>query len=166
MISFYIVQGFLKHSNISPPWSLGHLVHSVNHLSSLGSTQPVQQICATITKLVSITRTLSAICPPIFPCVERSKNSLKCLARGHKCPDQDSNPHSAEHSAEQAVPIISILIPRDDKSHRAIFLTAYLACLSQAATVPRSPFWWSIGLRVNAASPKMRTSLNNAQFES
>ena len=27
--------------------------------------------------------------------------------------------------------------------------------------MPRSPCWWSLGLRVNAASPKMRTSLNN-----
>ena len=40
------------------------------------------------------------------------------------------------------------------------------ARMSHVANVPRSPFWWSIGLRVNAASPKMRTSLNNAQFES
>ena len=30
--------------------------------------------------------------------------------------------------------------------------------------MPRSPCWWSIGLRVNAASPKMRTSLNNTRW--
>ena len=38
-----------------------------------------------------------------------------------------------------------------------------LARTSHAATVPRSSFWWAIGLQVNAASPKMWTSLNNAQ---
>ena len=40
-----------------------------------------------------------------------------------------------------------------------------LACTSHAATVPRSPFWWwAIGFCVNAASPKMCTSLNNPQW--
>ena len=32
-------------------------------------------------------------------------------------------------------------------------------------TVPRSPFWWSIGLHVITDSPKMRTSLNSAQSD-
>ena len=37
--------------------------------------------------------------------------------------------------------------------------------MAYAATVPRSPFWWAIGLRVNTAPPKMRTSLNSAQWQ-
>ena len=35
---------------------------------------------------------------------------------------------------------------------------------SHTATVPCSLFWWAIALYVTAASPKMRTSMNNAQW--
>ena len=40
-----------------------------------------------------------------------------------------------------------------------------LARTSHAATVPRPPCWWAIGLHRNSASPKMRTSLTDTQCD-
>ena len=39
-----------------------------------------------------------------------------------------------------------------------------LARASPRRQMPRSPCWWSIGLRVNAVSPKMRCSLNSTSW--
>ena len=79
--------------------------HSLNHLSSLCSIQPVPPNMQR-TKLNhggryrTTTRTISALTEhPLTP-GWREAIIVKCLAQGHKCHNQDSNPHSAEQNQQ------------------------------------------------------------------
>ena len=46
-VALYTPKGITKRFQHYYPWSLGLLIHSLNHLSSLGSIQRMQQMCAT-----------------------------------------------------------------------------------------------------------------------
>ena len=46
-VALFTQEGRLKALPTLLPLVTGHLNHSLNHLSSLGSIQPVQEICAT-----------------------------------------------------------------------------------------------------------------------
>ena len=58
------------------PWSLGHLIHSLNHSQPVPITEPSL--------------------PSRVPIYHLVKRIILCLAHGHTCYDLDSHPHSAE----------------------------------------------------------------------
>ena len=80
------------------PWSLGHLIHSLNHSQPVPITEPSL--------------------PSRVPIYHWVKRIILCLAHGHTCYDLDSHPHSAEQ--KHHIGLSSVLLaarPRHPTTH-------------------------------------------------